>query len=663
MENMTKKQAMLMHQYLAGSTIIDPTTADAYFNSSIPQNLSEIFSSATSGTTLSGAFDIQSRAWAVGLDYDQLKSLPKVDRGLPYAQSAYRSLDSLILHNKIEALEGIIVDSVAAGIGYRNHSMPQGLPLGGKWTEDVTWIEPVTECTNTNLTIEILVGDDRTNITKMDLIDNGGFINLPGELPYQDELQPSQDPNLLVRAIQGAYLGNSLLMFYFNVNFPNNTGPRNSSLGRRFSLEPRSNSLFDAIALSDLSPRFVQFLGEPHQSTSHNVSLASQAKLRISEDDWTDIRSLCEGPGWSRPKISNVHISCGYLYGAPRLIDQGDPRIFQPRSKWNQSLYVCASGARSYIKTVDFSVNSTASLDKLNITKVQEKIYESNATRPLWAVERTYKPAFDAPPLWGMVADRYENSKDLSTLRADKFWIPAIGTEFGIEVGYGSMASTVAFAAAFVSTYKEATLSTGTTGTNMGLADYSGSKNAALNQLWQELSQSPTTASRIINLIYMEIIATATVGTKSAVISPAQEGSNSLNKVVQYKKQLQYDWRYAIPAIAELLIVLSVAIALVSCLVSRFSLKEMSQLLNQTSTARIVTNLLYPNICESGAKTKDWTRAVGDIKLQYPFTDNANLEEKKLLLENAITGGGEGASLGTQDEADVMVRLTNSSGT
>lgn len=111
---------------------------------------------------------------------------------------------------------------------------------------------------------------------------------------------------------------------------------------------------------------------------------------------------------------------CGYLYGASRLIDQDDPRIFQPRSKWYQSLYVCASGVRSAIKTVEFSARGTASFENLNITKVQDKVYKRGKQWPLWAVERTYKPTFDAPPLWGIVAKKYEKAKDLSTICAKK---------------------------------------------------------------------------------------------------------------------------------------------------------------------------------------------------------------------------------------------------
>ncbi|KAI4211135.1 MAG: hypothetical protein LQ351_006034 [Letrouitia transgressa] len=217
------------------------------------------------------------------------------------------------------------------------------------------------------------------------------------------------------------------------------------------------------------------------------------------------------------------------------------------------------------------------------------------------------------------------------------------------------MTATRAFAAVLDSTYR-------ISNHNDLAAAYTGSQNAALKRLWQELSQSSDTASRIINLIYTEILATATVGTKSAIEPPSQTGSNSLNRVVQNERRLQYDLRYAIPAIAELLIVALVIIGLIVCLFSNFSLKKMSQLLNETSTGRTVTNLLYADVCEPGAKTKDWAHAAGKIKLRYPLTKHANIEEKNRPHENENVYDGDGASAGLlKHDTDVHISHKNSS--
>ncbi|KAI4188577.1 MAG: hypothetical protein L6R41_002045 [Letrouitia leprolyta] len=114
------------------SFILYPTTADGYFNTSTTQNLADILSSGTKSSTLSGAFDIQFRSWAVDIETYRISGIPMVDRGLPYSIGAYRPLNSVLLHNTTEALEGVLVDTVNGGVGYRNHTLPQNLPLGGQ---------------------------------------------------------------------------------------------------------------------------------------------------------------------------------------------------------------------------------------------------------------------------------------------------------------------------------------------------------------------------------------------------------------------------------------------------------------------------------------------------------------------------------------------------
>jgi hypothetical protein len=40
-------------------------------------------------------------------------------------------------------------------IGFRNHIILVALEYGGTWDEEVTWIEPVTRCADTNLSVEL----------------------------------------------------------------------------------------------------------------------------------------------------------------------------------------------------------------------------------------------------------------------------------------------------------------------------------------------------------------------------------------------------------------------------------------------------------------------------------------------------------------------------
>ncbi|KAL8724482.1 MAG: hypothetical protein Q9166_007926 [cf. Caloplaca sp. 2 TL-2023] len=465
------------------------------------------------------------------------------------------------------------------------------------------------------------MGNSKLNYSKIELIDNGGFINSERSLPYPDRAELSQDPDLSIRALHGAFASVALMMFYLNVSYPNNTGPRNTSLGRRFPIEKSWTSDLNSIDLTKIiSPKFLTTTSTDYKNLSSNLTASAQAKLGVSESDWRDAERLCQGTtGKREPNISLVHVRCGFLYGAPQPLFSEDPRIFQPQSRWKQSLYMCASGARASVKTVDFSVNGTATLDNLRIIDVKDKLYKDNASKPLWGLEKTYASSFDAAPLWGIIDNRFENAPDLHTLRAEKFWIPTSGSALsGIELGGSdNLASAKAIASGLNSVYSS------TSGlAALGLGEgYSGENNIALFQYWQKLSQSPSTAAKIINLIYTELLATGTVGTKSAINSlNSGGGSNTRNRVAVYERRLQYKIVYAIPAFIVLALVLLVSLALLYSLLTCFSPKKLSTLLNQTSTGRVVTNLVYPELGAKALNTKDWAHAAGGVELEYPFT-------------------------------------------
>lgn len=652
--------------------MIDITSTEAYLNSSIPQNITEIFGSGTSGTTLTGPFDIQYRAW--GLQFLAMSENFIVDHAKPVPKGLYRALDSLILHNKVDVLEGVVVDTTNAGVGYRNHTIPKNLSDGGTWSEDFTWIEPLTECAATNLTFEFFVAQDFTNISSVELIDNGGFTNLPLKMPSIGATIGLQQPDLAMRAYQGVYLSISLLMTYLNITYPGNKGPRNTSMGCRFSLntdvQPYYNPSLYSIALTELQPSFVQMFPD-HEPMVSNVSTSAQAELNVSFDDWNNVQALCGGNASVQPpNISNIGIMCGYLYGAPDPIAQSGSLIFQPYSRYQQNLYFCASGVRASVKEVNFSINGSVALDDLRVNSVEDKHYADNITRPLWALEKTHRLVIDAKPLWGMVDDRYEMAQDLSTIRADKAWLPATATDNGFTKGMyiDSLASTAALFGAMVSTYRGSTRGAGiktVASPASGLPDYSGSQNAALNRLWTSLSRSPSTASKIISLIFTEVLATATVGTKSAIIPSDGAQSKSLAKVIQYNRKIQYNLIYAIPAFVVLFICLLAIIAVILCIFMRFSVGRLSQLLNQTSTGRVVTTMLYPDSSPVDATTKQWLLAVGDTQIDYPFGRNAPSSKTAALRgrdeksEESDSREREGEDVNLLTPDDKQVESTN----
>ena len=282
---------------------------DAFFNTSIPENITQVFSSLTDGTTLSGPFDIQYRTWRVDID----RFRKTVDRGQPYTKGSYRSLDTLILHDTFEAVEGIIADTINGGIGFRNHTAPLGLAYGGEWSEDITWIEPVTECVDTNLTLEMNVADYEDNITSIDLVDNGGFVNAPRKFDF--DMAPSQELDLRTRAYQGAVISNLLLMYQLNVSLTNDTGPYNTTLGRRFTLPKDSfynPSLYSA-KITDLQPDFIQIPLAPSDAWNNSVNATVYvASKNVTQYDWMKLQEMCgSGSGTQIGNITNVAVYCG----------------------------------------------------------------------------------------------------------------------------------------------------------------------------------------------------------------------------------------------------------------------------------------------------------------------------------------------------------------
>jgi hypothetical protein len=145
-----------------------------------------------------------------------------------------------------------------------------------------------------------------------------------------------------------------------------------------------------------------------------------------------------------------------------------------------------------------------------------------------------------------LVSDRYETATGLWTIRAEKFWLPAVTSLLTISGSIDSLASTNVFGAALGSALEDTTR-----GSTFSMTDYSGQNNMPLSRLWRELSMPSSNASKIINLIFSDILATASVGTKSALMASASGAGlgdhNALTYVTEYTRQVQYDFRYAIP--------------------------------------------------------------------------------------------------------------------
>jgi len=178
-----------------------------------------------------------------------------IDGGVERIIGNSRSLQTFMLDESYVLVEGIIVDSVNGGIGLRNHTVPMGLDLGATWSEDILWIEPVTACADTELSLGFRMNSSALWGTSDGILtDDGGLVNLSLEPPGPSWFvyggpnalynQSTSPPDLEGRALQAAWWNN-----YFTLRALNVT---KSSLGQVY------NKTFNWYAEFDRQPSAIQ---------------------------------------------------------------------------------------------------------------------------------------------------------------------------------------------------------------------------------------------------------------------------------------------------------------------------------------------------------------------------------------------------------------------
>jgi hypothetical protein len=208
-----------MKEVEPGKLVSVETDENSTINSTIPRNYTTMFRSATSdqGNTISGMFDIQFRRWGI-------TRVGIVDKGQPYARGESRHIESLIQQDNILLKEGLIINMKDnPGIGFRNHTIPIGLEFGGLWNEDITWIEPVTQCADTNLSAELrteISGGSFIPNRTQSLIDRGAFLNLQNSDLEARPWIDNQTLDLFSHAQKAARMHNVLVASSFDVLLP-----------------------------------------------------------------------------------------------------------------------------------------------------------------------------------------------------------------------------------------------------------------------------------------------------------------------------------------------------------------------------------------------------------------------------------------------------------
>ncbi|KAJ6583899.1 hypothetical protein DFH09DRAFT_1143733 [Mycena vulgaris] len=450
--------------------------------------------------------------------------------------------ESLILRTGIFAVGGLIVDMDNPGIGLWNHTLPAETLHGGVWSEDVLWLEPVTACVDTSLTIDYTLHQSQaTNeVEVFNITDRGGFFNLTRQSPTFG--LDGQNMDLMQHAYTGTVLSNSYAMQPFN-----NVTRNESYFGRTFQTNYNKTGFFGG-------KLWIQDLLWLYGDGSHIIA------------DLPDLDISCQGyGGLDTINISNAAVHCNLLLAPPRRTDGGDPRLPADNSTWTQRMFGCASATRARMQRVEFSFDGRMDLTALNISR-------SNIDTPVvWATERTDLRIRDTDPFWGRVPDSLEADPSLRTIRKDVFYVPAGFTDFTSSGFVGvAQASTLPAAAWGGVLSSFFTIDT--------LPDYSGLSNFALVQKFQKtlLADPKNGPAQIKNLIWTDIMANNLMGTDSRTSLLVRENVPTVT----------YDLRYAAPALLFLLLWIPSLVGSVFILIKRPVISHLRHLLTHTGVGR-----------------------------------------------------------------------------
>lgn len=626
----------IVPDYFVGKGYNTTINPNASATTSIPSNITKLFSSATKDSTVANIFEIQYRSW-------KKKTNDFFDDKEPYVAGVYRGVDNLIPRENITIAEGVVADMESGGIGFRNHTLPSGLTDGASWDEDLLWLEPDTSCVNTNLSLEVVLGDTSESaifpVDKLELVDDGGFADLRHGNPFDDWPNLTYaDPDVRIRADRAAWFHNVLFAMILNLTDAQSYEyGLNTTRGRHYPLDAKGSLAEDISPLSI----FTNILDIGSMLDLPDVDMRDDGNLTNSDgrtlyplEDYPYERALylnrglstrCSGAtnsGLLNENDYDSNVNCGYFLGFPSRVDGGSPLEEETGSKWKLPLNVCAGSVKASIKSVSFAINGSDSATELGITKVRSKSYTDSASHPLWAFEDRRFPGYEGArmaPLWGLVDDSYEGTKGYNFSRRPDLYLPhtePIST-WGSNAPRDSLAGTAAplgvlsdlFSSAF-NPYSERT------------TQYRGSNNLVLRSKWSSLSSTSGGAELILRLVWTDIMASATVGTSTRGIpSSFGDGENRGNPgvVTIYQRKITYDMKYAIPAIILLAIWLLVIIAaFVSGVIHRHILPHMRQLINDTSVGRVgAVAAGDPNArVYIRSTTQEWLGAIGHVRFR-----------------------------------------------
>lgn len=592
----------------------------------IPQNITEMFRSATDGSTVASTLDVQYRSW---VSYRN----KYFDNNEPYVRGRFKHIELLLSQEQYVLVEGVIADTISGGIGYRNHSVPSGLQYGGEWEEDVLWIQPDIACVDTNLSLETVLGEplrDSPQYGSLGLVDRGGFANLPTADPYVGWPNLTYSaPDVQDRANRTAWLSNLLTSMVLNLTDAGGWQyGLNVSVGEHYNIS-RSNSNLGISPHLGVNTLQISsdWLTENPAYFVDNGSLVKNGAVLYPERDYPqalavalfgELDGLCTGQYNEASLENDYNVQCGYLLGAGSRTDGGQPLMEEAGSTWEQPLYTCAGAVKASVKTVTFSINGTLTLENLVVKRAEERVYENKDDEPLWAMEDWWYPGCEgaySAPLWGIVDDSFEGTPGYNFTRSPSFYLPGVLVLRDVT----SPEDMLAAAQAPVATVRELFWVAFARSSGGIFPTYNGDFVSSLMSRWKPLSDTTEGVVKILNLVWTDVMASATVGTNLQPSSMKRSTfSNNGQTIRAHSRHITYDIRYAIPALLTLLLWISLLLAgFVVCILDRHPFWKLRSLLNETSVGRhaaAATDSASKNLLR--ATSNRWLDGAGYVPLK-----------------------------------------------
>ncbi|KAI9373912.1 hypothetical protein BJX61DRAFT_551900 [Aspergillus egyptiacus] len=634
----------------------------------IPQGTVDLLTGGVSAgsSSISSIFDIQWRSWswmrllASNQGNASNSSLPRdPSYNEQYPIGTYRQISTLILENGYQVIEGLVVDMNNGGVGFRNHSAPSLTTYGSTWTEDLLFIQPVSTCVDTNLTLDYGIPENdarslnsRTPIT---VTDRGGFSGLNTTYPVWNSVDVQSNPQLRERAYQAAWLSNIFAMGKFNISNVTLGSAPDQPLVLHMGSSVEGNRTFQ---LSETVPNDCWIDRQNPAAIAPNSfgCYATNSTGALPDGDTFDaaprLISTCppspfgrQGGDFesSRGTIGNIATYCALVLGSSLRSDGVEDNwpFHTADSTWSKPMYSCAMAVEATIKTTTFSYNTTDGLAGLTVVNVTDKLYQSETEYPVWGVENLSEIGdFWMMPLWGIVspdsAAKYA-SDGLQTVQKPSLYLPRISSfsrSSGLSTESHQNLPGVEFADNGLSAVSSMATST------LGSMDYTGEGNLALAQQWSRLSKSTDSMARVLNLVWTDYAANAVVGTKG---SPGPGPDNDIRRAVTaYRVGIRYHLGYAAPgAIVLALLILTSALVLLALVLGRATLAKMKRYLNATSAGRVMVSVLHPPFVttrnvDNDTPTSEWLETEGRMIISTGKTMKASILVKSFVASNGI---------------------------